>query len=195
MLTLARFISALFNPFFLMLPVPFLIVYRQTRDAARAFHWEFFSITFMAVVALFVLYGVRRGFFTDFNISKRPQRKTLYIFASFITILYFISVLLFRGPNVLLVAVSGIILGILLLSVINTRIKASIHVATVSAFLVSLALLYGGIFVFGILLIPIIAWARIVTRNHTISEAFVGGIVGGGLILLLFSVLQYLSRL
>lgn len=183
---IAKLISYLSNPLIIALPAPYIIVYKISQDTVYAWKWEIFSIGFFIAVGLFVAYGVWRGFFSDIDISKREERKPLFIFVSITTILYLCSIVLLKGPEILLLSVVGCILGIVVIALINTHIKASIHVATISAFISSLAILYGGSYLLGTLLIPIIAWSRVKTKRHTIAEATTGGIFGVAMIMVIY---------
>ncbi len=86
-------------------------------------------------------------------------------------------------------------MGAIIFEMVNKKLKASIHVAAVSAFLCVLALLYGGLFLFLPLLIPVIAWSRIHMKRHTFSEAVVGGSVGVGITIIIYLVVEYIIYL
>jgi hypothetical protein len=186
--SLARAISNVFNPLVIILPVPYLLVYKTTHNVFFALKWSFVSYVFIAFIAVFVASGVFLGYFTDFDVSKRKQRTALYIFALIITFLYLLTLFLLKGPPVLFIAVGGLILGLIVLAEINQKIKASIHVATISAIITSGAILYGGIFLLALLLIPLIAWSRVKTKRHTFKEAVAGGIFG-----VVFTIMIYMA--
>jgi membrane-associated phospholipid phosphatase len=78
------------------------------------------------------------------------------------------------------------------MEIVNKFTKASVHVGVVSAFATSLFLVYGGIFSFSFLLIPLVAWARIKTRNHTKQQTIIGAIVGIAIILVSYVIFEYI---
>ncbi|MDO8658482.1 MAG: hypothetical protein Q7K55_07100, partial [Candidatus Levybacteria bacterium] len=81
----------------------------------------------------------------------------------------------------------GIILGILVFNLVNYYTKASIHTGVACAFVISIGFLYGFSFFLGFLwIIPLIAWSRIITKNHTVKETILGGFLGGIITLLTF---------
>lgn len=174
----ARFISFVFNPLFLLLPVPYFLVVRETGDPFYAIKWTLFSLFFISIIGLFVGYAVRRGYFTDFDVSKREQRPLLFLFVGLICVLYFISLLFLKGPIVLFIILAAILFSTLIFSFINTRIKASIHVATISALIFALSILYSNVFLLLLILIPLIIWSRVRIKRHTMQEALVGGATG-----------------
>lgn len=156
----------------------FLIVYKNTNNFVASIYWTFNSLIFMAMVALFVVYGVRKGFFNNLDVSNRKQRIILYPFIIAVVILFSAFVIVFNGPDVLVDAGVLIIIALVLLDIINTRIKVSGHVGVVSAFVTGLVYAYGGLALFSFFLVPLIAWARIVERRHTFKETLVGAICG-----------------
>lgn len=179
MTLLARLISYIFNPVVLLFPAPFFLVYKTSQNSVYALEWTVFSWIFIFAVAAFVLYAVLRGIFTDFDVSKREQRPLLFLFTAIVAVLYMIGLFFLHGPKILYVAVLGILLGIFCISLINTRLKASIHLATISALITALSILYGGMYLVLLILIPLIVWARVTVKRHTIEEALVGMLAGG----------------
>lgn len=188
---IARIISFLTNPLFILFPLPYLLLYRVDSNSYNALKWTVFTLFFLLVIGMFMLIEVRRGVFSDLDVSKREQRPLLFGFISLVTGLYIISLLLFHGPVVLYVTIVGIMIGVIMVSVINTRIKASIHVATITAVLLTIGILYH-VNVATLLLIPLIGWARIKIKRHTLQEALTGGIVGGFLTFFMYIVVKYM---
>ena len=184
---IANAISIIFNPVIVILPVPYLLVLKTTQDHNLALAWSIISYAFIGLVVLFVLTGVYFKIFTDFDVSNRRQRTLAYIFSLIVAFLYLLTLFLFNGPAVLSVAASGLIIGLIVLGEINRKIKASVHVATVSAIITAASIAYGGFAYFLLLLIPLIAWSRVKINRHTPKEALVGGILG-----IIFTIIIYI---
>lgn len=191
----ARAISDIFNPVVLLLPVPYLLVLHRTLDTAYSFRWAFFSWLFLLAIGLVMIYLVRRGVFSDLDVSRREQRPLLFLLSGGLTFAYCMSVFVLNGPRVLMVTALGILIGIFVLSIINTRLKASIHLATISALLTALGVVYGGAYASLFLLIPVIGWARVKTHRHTVSETIVGSILGALLTLFMYILVKYILQL
>jgi membrane-associated phospholipid phosphatase len=175
---LAVTIASILHPATLILPAVFLIVYKSAGKSHDAFLWTFISLLFSGIVAAFVLLGVKRGFFSDIDVSIKSQRIILYPFVVAITLLFTGFIYLFHGPTTLIVASILFVVALIILDVINIRIKASVHVASVAAIVVGIIYLYGGASFFLILLIPLVAWARVYEKRHTIKETIVGAACG-----------------
>jgi membrane-associated phospholipid phosphatase len=175
---LARIISYVLNPLTVLVLVPFFLVYRTTHDLQSAILWTIYTFAFLLAITLFLFYGVKKKYFTDLDVSKREQRPLLFKACGILIVLYSVGLFLFKAPIILPATTFGIIFGILVISIVNRKIKASLHVATISACIFAIAIVYRGFNFFLLLLIPLVAWARVKTKRHTISETIVGGALG-----------------
>ncbi len=175
---LARIISYISNPLIIMLPTPFLLVDKVSNNDIYALKWTIFSYVFIGMVALFVTIEVLFRIFSDFDISKKEQRPIFFSFVGLITFFYLLALFVLNGPKILFVAVFAAMAGLIAMDIVNKWIKASVHVAAISAFILSLGIIYGGLYMLGLLIVPLIAWSRVKTKKHTPMEALAGGTVG-----------------
>lgn len=176
--TFAKIISYVFNPLTILVFVPFFLVHRTTADLTSAINWTLYTVVFLLAVAGLLFYGVKKGFFVDLDVSKREQRPILFKYCGIFLAIYILGLYLFKAPIIMPVTTLGIAVGIIIISIVNTQIKASLHVATVSAFIFALAMVYRGWNVVLLLLIPLVGWARVKTKRHSISETIIGGALG-----------------
>lgn len=188
-----KIINVVLHPVIITIPGVFLIVYKNTGDSSLALWWTFISLIFSGIVALFVLFGVKKGFFNNLDVSNRKQRIILYPFIIATVLLFSCFVYFIHGPRVLIEASILIIVALILLDIINTKIKASGHVGVVSALVTGLIYAYGTVAFLSIVFIPLIAWARIVEKRHTLKETIVGAISGITLSILAISVVQLIK--
>lgn len=177
----AKVVTAIIHPVTLMVPAVFIIVYKNGESPSTAFVWTFIALLFSAIVGGFVLHGVKRGFFKDLDVSVRKQRIILYPFVIGVVFLFMILVLLAHGPKVLEYSSIIFMIALIILDFINRKIKASVHVAAISALVVGFIFIYGGWAILSLLLIPLVGWARVVLKRHTVKEVVVGA--GCGIIL------------
>lgn len=191
-ITAARAISFILHPMFLAVLATFLISYYGTKNTNTSLIWAAVMGIVVFFIFLFEYYGIRHKFFSAFDVPQRRQRRPLYAFVLFIFLLFIILVLIFHGPIELLAGGIYIIIGIIVFSTVNKKIKVSVHVAGISAFFVSMGLLFGGLYYLGLLLIPVIAWSRVVLHRHTLSEVSLGAALGAILTLTIYGVLQFL---
>lgn len=191
MINFARSISFLLSPLFVLLPIPYILVSRFTENHIYALKWMIFSYAFILAVAVFVLIGVALGVFSNFDVSKREQRPLVFIFTAFTISCYVLSLLILDGPKILFIAVFAIILGLIVISFVNRWIKASIHVATLTSFLLWMYILYRGYYFLFLLLIALLSWSRVKTKEHTILETVVGSVLGVLLTVIVYAISRY----
>ena len=189
---LARFISVISNPVLLSIPASFVLVFESREDLLYALAWTFVSILFAALLGVFVFWGVKKGVFSDFDISKRQERTPIFIFTGLLSILYFLIIFLSNGPRVLLVALGALLLGVIIADIVNRKIKASIHLAVFSSFAVVLGILYGGIFWVLLLFVPLVAWSRVRLKRHRFLETVAGTLIARLLVIITYLVVKYL---
>lgn len=192
MLRISQFISTVLNPITLLFPVAYLLVLRQTGNKELALFWEVISVIFILIVSIFILIGVEEKIFSDFDISKRKQRPLLFTFTIGLSAIYTILLYLLKAPSILFVVAFTLILGLIVFEVVNRVTKASIHVGTIAAFATSVSIVYGGFFYLSLLLIPVVAWARIRTRNHTEKQTVIGGTLGVLITLVVYVIFRYI---
>ncbi|HVT01435.1 MAG TPA: hypothetical protein VHE53_04355 [Patescibacteria group bacterium] len=189
---IAESISIISNPLVVSLPASFSLVFKTSNNIYYSLLWTLISAFFVGIVGAFVIYGIKIGMFSDFDISKRTQRQPFFVFAAVVTVAYLFLVLLLNGPKVLFVSLGALFLGIMLDSFITRKIKASVHLAVYSAFAMIMAIFYGGIFWLCLLFIPVVAWSRIKLKRHVLQETVIGTILGISLVMLLYLVLKYI---
>lgn len=193
MLFLARIISLIASPPVIFIPASFLIIDSRVYDDVYSFKWTLFSSIFAFLLLLLVGIGVYFGVFTNLAVSKRKQRPLLFALSFLVLILYAISVLILNGPKILLFSSLFLAFSIAVLDVINMKVKASIHVAAVTAFVMVLGLIYGIIpFIFTVPTVFIIGWSRVKMGRHTKTEVLTGAALGLVLTIIFYILSKYL---
>ncbi|QQG41055.1 MAG: hypothetical protein HYV37_01885 [Candidatus Levyibacteriota bacterium] len=192
----AEIISFIFHPVIFFLIMPILIVSRYSQNSMSVLKWEAFSALFVAIAVTIVLIGRRRGIFSDCDLSKKEERYEFYFLILIFGVIYIAVSLFFKGIfyPMSIIAV-GIVFGIGIFDFLNRFVKTSNHVAVASAFTTAIFILYG-VYSFLIVswIVPLLAWARLRLRKHTINEAIIGVILGIGIALLTFFVGRYMYK-
>ena len=120
----------------------------------------------------------RKGEYTNFDVSVRTQRHSMYLFAMPL-MLIIIMVLFCTGQSINLCL--GVLFGLLLIFVsfiVNFFVKSSMHVSLtiyLSFLVIPLNIMIGIIIM---LLTAAIGWSRVELKRHTIKEVCVGAIIG-----------------
>lgn len=188
----ANIVTWILHPIVLSFPAVFLIAYEAHGNLSEAFIWTCVSVLFSLLIIGFVLIGIKRGIFTNIDVSNRKQRVFLYPFAIIVVLLFGVIVYLFNGPYTLTAASICFVLGLIILDLINRKIKASIHVASVAAGVTGVVMAFGGFTYLLFLLIPLTAWARVVEKKHTPMETIVGACAGVSLTFVFITIARFL---
>ncbi|HWQ13818.1 MAG TPA: phosphatase PAP2 family protein [Roseiflexaceae bacterium] len=171
-LQLARLLSIVFNPMFVGIAA-YLVVGLYAPGSGLA--WAGLTVLLQVLPPLmFYLVQLRRGVFSDVDVSVREERNQLYLFSS-ASVLVTIAVLAAAGvPRPLLaLAVGTLALGVVC-GITNLFWKISMHAAGMGS-LATVALLYAG--PLGLALwgtAAAVGWARVRTRNHTPLQVLAG---------------------
>lgn len=126
-------------------------------------------------ISIYIYNNVKKGKFTNMDVSNRIQRKSLYIFITIALTIYLI-INYFLEKKLDLVVFFLLILFVLM-QISNYYIKSSMHTAAnvfVSALFFSLNPVLGFIWLMLTLLVGI---SRIVLKRHTPKEVMMGGLI------------------
>jgi membrane-associated phospholipid phosphatase len=146
------------------------------------------TVWFGAVAVLFVcvlplaavVLLVRLGKVTDHHVSDRRQRAPV-LAMSVVSLLAGLAVLLaINAPNSVIVVVLAIVGGVVVLAVISLFWKISGHAGAIALTTVIAVLILGVQWLPLLLLVPAVAWSRVVLRAHTVAQVVAGAVVGGG---------------
>lgn len=188
MIIIAELMSFLLHPVLFLLLMPFLVMYRHTSDGLYALKWLIFSSIFIFLGITLFFIGRVRGTFSDIDLSRKKEREVFYMIAWFLAILYLLVAVFFKGIFFpLSLAALGIVAGLTIFEVVTYKVKASIHVGAVCAWVVTLGLLYGlKAFLIASVLVFLVAWSRLVLKRHTLEEVIIGGFLGSAVTFLTF---------
>ncbi|MBP1616479.1 MAG: phosphoesterase PA-phosphatase related protein [Bacteroidetes bacterium] len=184
----AQFISVIGHPL-LTIPLFVLIVTFSKENSSTAILVSFLIIgCFFIPVTIMLFVKSRNGSYSNFDVSNRIQRKSLYVFS--IPLLTAVTIVLYLTDQSLSICLSVFFALILLIvsMVVNFFVKSSLHVS-LNVFLA--ALVYGvdsKIAVAILLFTLVLIWSRITLGRHTCKEVILGFILGFslGLIMLHF---------
>jgi hypothetical protein len=190
----AKIISLIFHPVVFFLLMPYVLVYKHTASPLYALKWQVFSAGFIAVGLALFLIGRFKGLFSDEDIYIKEERHFFYAIAWMLAFVYLIAAWYFKGSLFPMSIVSlGIVMAIVIFDIVNYFIKASIHMATVTAFVTTITMLYGiQAFLLSVGLIPLLAWSRLTLRRHSKQEIIAGTLLGFMVTVLTFIIGRYI---
>jgi len=190
---IATYISTLGHPL-LTIPLFILIVLFGNEDSSRAAPISFLIIGCVFIPVTIRLYiKSRNGSYTNFDVSDKIQRRSLYLFV--VPLLLIVTIILFatnQSRNLCL----GVLFALLLLilsQAINYFVKSSLHVS-LNIYLT--ALIFTVNFKAGVaalLFTALISWSRVKLGRHSVKEVLFGLLIGTIISLILLKLEGYIS--
>jgi membrane-associated phospholipid phosphatase len=184
---IAKITTNILNPFLLSFIVFVLLAVESTATAAEALQWALICLA-LSVFPVFtvVIYLVCRKKLDGIFINTRRQRNSVYILASGFAVIGCVVLALLGAPELLLATFVSGLAAIILYMIINLFWKISLHTAFMSASVVILIIVYGGIAAWTVVLVPLVAWARIAMKLHTRAQVTVGALLSFAVVIVVF---------
>ena len=184
---IAGLASNIFNPFLVSLIIILVLSFESTSGILDALKWSLILIAISIIpVFLFVVYLVRNGKLDGIFANVRRQRTGIYLLAGVCAIVGGIIITYFGAPLALLaVSVAGLS-AVIVFICINFLWKISIHIAFVAASVTVLLILYGPIAALSLVLLPLVAWARIELGHHSLAQVAVGALLAALIVVVVF---------
>jgi membrane-associated phospholipid phosphatase len=126
----------------------------------------------------FVLYGVRRGRFTDHHLGDRRQRLVPLLFGVATSAAGIVALALAGAPRLLIAGAGTTGIGLLVGAAVSHFWKMSGHTAAAAAVLVICAGVGHGWPLLAAPMVAVIGWARVRLKDHTVSQVCAGAAVG-----------------
>jgi hypothetical protein len=177
----AYWVSAIFNPLFIGIPVMIAIGIAETGIRWEATPTVLGAIFVMCIVpTLYVIVLMKRGVFQNFHVSDRRQRKFLFpvLILCFAVTVY----LLWRDAAIGRLVVATLAFGlpnVIIFALISLRFKVSLHCAGIGGMLPAVAYPFGKVgLLLGIAGLALTGWSRVEMREHTLAEVIAGSVLG-----------------
>ena len=176
---LARILSTIFNPFLTALALFVILADVSASDTVDFWRLLFLSTFFTSIgpmLYVFWLYATDRV--SDLDMSVRSERET--VFATFVIfyLLGAVALWLTHSPRLLIAAMVGYFASTVIVGYITRYWKISTHALGITAPLVALTLLYGRQPLPFLVLIPMVCWARVYLKSHTVMQVVAGALLG-----------------
>jgi hypothetical protein len=186
--SLAFAFSALLSPY-LVIPVGTVVIVASRSVGTRQFLlWTGLSVLFSTVIpALYVVIQILRGKITDVHVMEREQRGGPFFVAVASSATGALILRYLGAPAEVWGIGLVLMLNGIILSWITTFWKISMHVAVLSASVLSVLVMVKGVNVWSLVwMIPALMWARATRGRHSIWQGLAGcavacGITGGAL--------------
>ena len=134
--------------------------------------------TIVILPALFVYKGIVAGKYDSIDISNRSKRGIPIIFSLMTASLNLIYLLITNSSvKFILFYLEGVVL-VITVALLTAITKVSVHLALFSGIITSFSMLLDWRYSALYLLLPLIAWARIQVKAHTLFQVVLGSFTG-----------------
>lgn len=143
--------------------------------------WSLVGMLFtVAIPALIVDRGVRTGRYTDHHLREREQRAVPLGLAALSVATGVVVLLVAGAPPEITALQLAVLVTVAVATWITLVWKISFHTAVVAAAAAVLTLLGGPWWALSWTAVPVVGWARLVLRAHTVAQVLAGLVVGAG---------------
>lgn len=186
---LAKITTVVLNPFLVSLVLIILLAFRSTASNAEAFKWLSVSLALSVLPTfVFVLYMIRIKRLDGMFENPRNQRNIIYLLAVLlgitgVVILYFVD-----APRLLFVTFAAGLSAMVIFMLINMYWKISLHTGFIAAAAAILIIVYGAHLAWSALLVPMVGWARLKRKMHTLLQVTAGTVLAAGIVVAVFAI-------
>jgi membrane-associated phospholipid phosphatase len=175
--SLPRLLTNLLNPFFIFTAL-YITVAAVRSGLSGALLYTLPELIAAGLVAGYVLLMRRRARVSDFWISTRAERliPAIVLLSAFVGLL--LALYLMDAPQALFLTTLSIGLAAATVAALTLFWKASAHSAVAGHAAVAGLLLLGPVGLVFVLALPLVIWARVVLKAHTLSQALAGAGIG-----------------
>jgi membrane-associated phospholipid phosphatase len=176
---LARIISDVLSPAALAVPGLMLGVWASGDPATFRYALLYFAFA-IPVPMLYVVWLLKTGRVTDIHLPNRRERFGPFAVASAAAVAGVAALILVGAPTVFVAPIIAALVQTLLLFAITLAWQISIHTSTSAGLATFAALGIGGSAILFSLLVPIVMWARLYLKRHTLAQTLAGVALGCG---------------
>jgi membrane-associated phospholipid phosphatase len=185
--TLARLTTNVLNPFLASFIVMVLLAFRGTAGTLEAIKWASISVALSILPVLgAVLYLVWQKKLDGVFVNPRQQRTVVYLLASVLGAVGWLVLRYGGGPELLEDTFAAGLVAIVVFMIINLFWKISLHTAFMSGAVAVLIIVHGLAAAWTIVLLPLVAWARMALKQHTVVQVVVGAVLAAAIVIVVF---------
>jgi len=184
---IANLTSNILNPFLVSLIIILVLSFESTSSTLDALKWSLILIV-LSVLPVFsvIIYLVHNERLDGVFISTREQRTKIYWLAGVCASAGCIILAYFGAPSILVAAFVVGLSAVVIFMCINLWWKISLHTAFITASVTALVILYGWIAAVTGLLVPLMCWARIELKRHSLAQGATGALLGALIVVVVF---------
>ena len=171
----AKIISYVFDGSFISIPILFVICLIVVENKLEAVGWAFLCLLFGAVIPyLYIGFLYKKKEINNMHIPEKENRIKPLLLSCASYIACFIILYLLDGPIFLKSIFAVSVVSTIILTIITYFWKISIHTSWITFIVITFNILLGSWMLLMVPLIPVIGWARVRIKQHTINQVIFG---------------------
>jgi membrane-associated phospholipid phosphatase len=175
---LAKIISIIGHPFLTISLFVFVVLFLNSNAKSASFLTFLIIGCIVTPLVVSMSLKTKKGIYTNFDVSDRKERYSLFSFA--LPLLFIVTTIVFLTKQPRNICLSLLFASIIVIVswVVNFFIKSSLHVS-LTLFLGFLAIPINTVLgIFFLALSFPVGWSRIILKRHTIKEVITGAAIG-----------------
>ena len=171
----AKIISYVFDGSFISIPIFLVICLMVIDNKMEAISWAFICLLFGIVIPyLYICLLFRKKEIDDMHIPEKEDREKPLLLSCASYIACFAVLYALNGPLFLKSLFAVIVVSTIIITIITYFWKISLHSSWITFVVITFNILFGRWMLLMIPLIPVIAWARVRIKKHTVNQVIFG---------------------
>ncbi len=168
-------ISYISDGSFISVPIFLIVCLMAVDNKIEAINWALLCFLFWTVVPyLYIWFLYKKKKINDMHIPEKEDRIKPLVVACISYIIIFIILYVLEGPLFLKSIFAVIIVSTIILTIITYFWKICLHASGITFMVITFNILFGKWMLLMIPLIPLIGWARVRIKKHTVGQVILG---------------------
>ncbi len=171
----ARILSHIFDGTFISIPVSFIVCLKVVDNIRSAISWAFICLLFSFLIPYFyIFFLLKRNTIIDFHVLNKKERIKPLIIISICHIVGYLILYTLGAPLFLKSIFAVSVVSTVILTIITYFWKISLHTSWITFIVITFNILFGRWMLLMVPLIPVIGWARVRIKEHTVNQVIFG---------------------
>jgi len=174
----AKIVSYIFDGSYISIPAYFIVNFYMLKTWQEVLLWTSLCILFDSIIPYtFILFLYKKKKIKDLHVPNREDRikPTLVTLVSYL--LGFFMFFILKSPVYLKAIFFGSFLTTMVLTIITYFWKISFHTSWITFFCITYYIIFGNWALLLLLFIPLVAWARVKIKRHSVGQVISGVVV------------------
>ncbi len=168
-------ISYISDGSFISVPIFLIVCLMAVDNKIEAINWAFLCFLFGTVVPyLYIWFLYKKKKINDMHISEKEDRIKPLVVSCISYIIFFIILYVLEGPLFLKSIFAVIIVSTIILTIVTYFWKICLQASGITFMVITFNILFGKWMLLMIPLIPLIGWARVRIKKHTVGQVILG---------------------